>query len=445
MRRVVITGIGIIAPNGAETGRFWENCLAARSSVAPIPETWKAYHSFSSNIWAPLPPLDFQQFGINRIEMMQSDTTALLAVAAAKQALSMADVETSPANEKKNTLTLKAVDALRMGVFIGTGIGGISSFAANEAHHVFSPVQAKLSDEGAAGGFSGWVRFPNRFNPFAVAMSMPNTAAASVGIKYSLHGPNMTVCNACAAGTSAVGRAFLAVRGGEADCALAGGVEYLRDDYGGIFRAFDCAKTLVKAGEDPNRANRPFDKDRSGFLFAEGGAAILMLESLDHARSRGARPIAEICSFVESFDAYSMMSPDPTGCDIERMLRIAVANAGLALGDIDYINAHGTGTAANDEMEARIIERLFGDKPLVNSTKSLTGHCVGASGAIEAAVTALSIRYQTTHGCKNLESPIAALRFVRDALPYSIKTALTQSFAFGGHNAALVLAASSSL
>jgi 3-oxoacyl-[acyl-carrier-protein] synthase II len=270
-------------------------------------------------------------------------------------------------------------------------------------------------------------------------MSMPNTAAATLGIKYSLHGSNITVCNACAAGTTAIGRAYLAIRGGEADAALAGGVEYLRDDYGGIFRAFDAAKTLVDAGEDPSKANRPFDKARTGFLFAEGGAAILMMESLDHALARGARPLAEICSFAETFDAYSMMSPDPSGKHIELMLRAALTQAGITALDIDYINAHGTGTVVNDDIEARTIERIFGDKPLVNSTKSLIGHSVGASGAIEVAVTALSIQSQTTHICKNLENPILPLRFVREAKAYPIQKALTQSFAFGGHNAAVVL------
>jgi 3-oxoacyl-[acyl-carrier-protein] synthase II len=439
MRRVVITGIGVVAPNGVTTESFWENSLKGIASVAPIPEAWRPYYSFSSTIWAPLPSIDFSTFGIGRIEAMQSDMTALLALVAANQALSMAGVEAALKNEKKNIYALGAVDSSRMGVFIGTGVGGITSFAANEANHIFSPVHAKLCADNDAESFSQWVRFSARFNPFAVSMTMPNTAAATLGIKYSLHGPNVTVCNACAAGTSAIGRAFLAVRGGEADAALAGGVEYLRDDYGGIFRAFDAAKTLVNAGDDPSVANRPFDEGRSGFLFAEGGAAILMVESLDHALARGARPLAEICSFAETFDAFSVMSPDPGGEAVDLMVRTAVANAGMALGDVDYINAHGTGTVVNDALEARAIERIFGDKPLVNSTKSLIGHCVGASGAIEAAVTALSIRSQTTHVCKNLTSPIAALRFVRETKAYPIQTALTQSFAFGGHNAALVL------
>jgi 3-oxoacyl-[acyl-carrier-protein] synthase II len=450
MRRVVVTGIGVITPVGIDTQTFWNNCLAAVSPVAPIPEAWKPYYNFSSTIWAPLAQVDFLRYRINRIEIMQNDMIALIALAASQQALSMAGVDVSLRNEKKNVYALNNIHAERCGVFIGTGIGGITSFAANEANHILAPVHAQLHDEnpgtprpqGAkadSGDFSRLVRFPPRYHPFAAAMSMPNTAAAALGIKYSLHGANLTVCNACAAGTTAIGRAFMAVRSGEADCALAGGVEYLRDDYGGIFRAFDVAKTLVRAGADPAAANRPFDKGRTGFLFAEGGGAMLMLESLDHARSRKAAPLAEICSFVETFDGFSMMSPDPSGGAAECMVRTAVANAGMCAGDVDYINAHGTGTPLNDEIEAGVIERVFENKPLVNATKSLTGHSIGASGAIETAVTALSIQSQTTHICKNLDNPIRPLRFVREVRPYPIRAALTQSFAFGGHNAALVL------
>jgi 3-oxoacyl-[acyl-carrier-protein] synthase II len=447
MRRVVITGIGVVAPNGAQTEVFWDNCLKGIVSVAQIPEAWKSYYSSSSTIWAPLPPIDFFKYRLNRLEMMQSDMTAMLASAAAYQALSMAKVEALLTNEKKNSYTLQNIDASRIGVYIGTGIGGISSFAASEGNHVLSAVQKLLSQEnnGMIGSgrndseLSKVIRFPPRYNPFSVTMSMPNTAAATLGIKYSIHGPNITVCNACAAGTTAIGRAFMAIRSGEADTALAGGVEYLYDDYGGIFRAFDTAKTLVKAGDDPLKANRPFDKARTGFLFAEGGAALLVIESLDNAIARGVQPIAEISSFAETFDAYSMMSPDPSGHHTECMLRTAISNSDISTRDIDYINTHGTGTVVNDQIEANTIERIFGDKPLVNSTKSLIGHTIGASGAIEVAVTALSVQSQTTHICKNLEDPIVPLRFVREAKTYPIQKAITQSFAFGGHNAALVL------
>jgi 3-oxoacyl-[acyl-carrier-protein] synthase II len=443
MRRIVISGIGVVASNGANTASFWKNCLAAAASVSRIPEEWTSYHSYSSKIWAPLPKVDFTAYRVSRIEMMQSDTTALLTLAAAGQALSESGVKVILKNERKNIFAPDNIDPSRCGVFIGTGVGGIASFAANEGHHLFSQIRESVSDPALTAEkrerIARIVRYPPRFNHFAVAMTMPNTAAASLGIKYSLTGANGTFCNACAAGTTAIGKAFQAICRGELDWALAGGVEYLHDDYGGIFRGFDAAGTLVSRNEDPE-ANCPFDKNRSGFLFAEGGCAILLLESLDHAQLRGApQPIAEIRSFAETFDACSIMIPDPAGAQAERMVRQALAEANMSARDIDYINAHGTGTQANDDVEAAVIERVFANSPLVNSTKSLTGHAIGASGAIEAAVTALSLRDQTTHACKNLRDPIRPLNFVKEAKPYSIKTALTQSFAFGGHNAALVM------
>ncbi len=443
MHRVVVSGIGIVATIGADTASFWNNCLSGTASVGRIPEEWTSYHSYSSRIWAPLPKIDFSSHRINRIEIMQNDMTALLAMAAAHQALSMAGARLLVKNEKKNIFAIDGVDPLRCGVFIGTGIGGIASFAANEGHHLFSHVKEAVSGQQIPADKSEQlgriIRYPPKFHPFAVSMSMPNTAAASIGIKYSHNGPNNTVCNACAAGTTAIGQAFLAIRRNEIDWALAGGVEFLHDGYGGIFRGFDTAGTLISRSESPD-ANCPFDKSRRGFLLAEGGCAVLLVESLDHARRRHApQPMAEIHSFAETFDACSMMGPDPSGAHVERMACMALDNAGMEARDIDYINAHGTGTQANDDVEAAVIERVFGNRPLVNATKSLTGHAIGASGAIEAAVTALSLRHQATHACKNLRDPIRPLNFVRQAGSYPMNAALTQSFAFGGHNAAIVM------
>jgi 3-oxoacyl-[acyl-carrier-protein] synthase II len=280
---------------------------------------------------------------------------------------------------------------------------------------------------------------PPRFNPYAVPSMMPNAVSALLGIRWSLGGPNLTFSQACAAGTVAVGHAFRAIAAGDVDLALCGGAEYLGDPYGGIFRGFDIARTLAAEGTDLTRANRPFDRDRTGFLFGEGGAAVLVCEEEAAARRRGARVYAEIVGYAENFDAYSIMMMEPSGERIADMVAAAVHDAGCVPADVDYVNAHGTGTAVNDEIESSVIERLFGDKPLVNATKSLTGHCIGASGGIEAAITALSLAHQTTHACRNLEHPIRDLRFVREAGPCRIDTAITQSFAFGGHNAAVVM------
>jgi 3-oxoacyl-[acyl-carrier-protein] synthase II len=229
------------------------------------------------------------------------------------------------------------------------------------------------------------------------------------------------------------------VRDGHVDVAVSGGSEYLADDHGAIFRGFDVAGTLTRDYVDPELANRPFDEKRSGFLYSQGGAAVLVIEELEHARRRGATIMAELIGFAETFDAYSMMSLAPGGEQIERMIRAALADAKLLPRDVDYINAHGTGTKNNDQTEAEVIDRAFGKSVRVNSTKSLLGHTIGASGAIEALVTALSLRDGTTHICKNLDTPVLDLNFVRNVERFHPRVGLSQSFAFGGHNAAVVL------
>ena len=278
-------------------------------------------------------------------------------------------------------------------------------------------------------------------NPFSVAMAMPNGTAAVLGIRYGIRGRNAVNAGACAAGTIAVGHALRAIQSGEVNFALAGGVEYLVDPLGGAFRSFDVVQALVRAGDTPARANRPFDAARSGFLFAEGGGAVLVVEEREHALRRNAPIVAELAGYAETFDAYSVMMPEPSGVQVERMIRMALADAGMEPADIDYVNAHGTGTVVNDALEATVLNRVFGERPLVNSTKGLIGHTIGASGAIEAAVAALSIRDQTTHPCANLDNPIPGLRYVRESGPFPIRAALSESFAFGGHNAAVVLKA----
>jgi 3-oxoacyl-[acyl-carrier-protein] synthase II len=439
LRRVVITGIGIVAPGGADRDSFWINALARKTSVDRLPESWSLYYQPHSTVWAPLPPLDWAAYPLSRVESMQLDMTAKLAVAAAWQALEQAGIRPRMADEKKNSFILPDVNASRAAVFLGTGMGGICSFAASEGHQLYAPLLQALKREGLPAAGFPFVRCAQRFNPFAVPMSMPNGASATLGIKFSLSGTNRTIAGACAAGTMAVGEAFEAIERGNFDFALAGGVEYLADDYGGIFRAFDIARTLVNAGSDPDAANRPFDRGRTGFLFAEGGCCVLALETLEHAMARGALPIAEIIGYAETFDAHSVMAIDPSASKIEAMLVRLMDDAGIAAADIDYINTHGTGTLANDEIEAGVIGRLFGKKPVVNATKSLIGHTIGAAGAIEAAVTALTLRDRKTHGCANLNDPIADLNFALESRDVEADCAISQSFAFGGHNAALLL------
>ena len=221
--------------------------------------------------------------------------------------------------------------------------------------------------------------------------------------------------------------------------ALAGGSEYLYDQYGGLFRGFDIAKTLISDCSHPDQANRPFDEARSGFLFSQGGSAVLTLEDYESACKRGAPIVAEIIGYGESFDAHNVLALSEEGTEIMRMIEMLLADAGITGSDVQYINTHGTGTSTNDAVEARVIEQMFGRDVSINSSKSLLGHTIGASGAIEAVVAALSIRDQTTHICHNLDNPIEDLNYVMKRESLEINTVLSQSFAFGGHIAGVLL------
>lgn len=448
-RRVVITGAGIICPLGIGVDEFWCQCLLARSVVASIPAKWENYASFRSRHWSPLPEFDPESFGITRMEQLQLDPVAVLALVAAREALEDAGFTLALANENARTLTLAGTDPARSGVYLGTGIGGAFSFLENHTYHLFQQTRETLKSYASMYTPAGdremldevlaLMTHGRRYHPFVVSMLMPNAASAAVGIKFSLTGPNETHCNACASGTIAVGNAYRAVHNGDVDLAVTGGCEYLYDEHGHIFRGFDVAGTLMHDYTDPETANRPFDQKRSGFLFSQGGAAVLVLEELEHAQRRGAKIIAEVIGFAETFDAHSMMRLLPGGEQIERMIRATLADAGVSADEIDYVNAHGTGTDNNDKTEAEVIERVFGKSALINTTKSLLGHSIGASGAIEALVTALSLRDGTTHVCKNLDTPLCDLNFVQQAGEFDLRLGISQSFAFGGHNAAVVL------
>lgn len=449
-RRVVVTGLGVVSSIGSDPAQFWNNCLLGTSRVAPIPEHWRHYADYQSCIWSPLDAINADELGVTRVEIAQNDPASLIAGYAARQALTSAGFETELVNKRSNSFRLAHADGERVGVYMGTGIGGANSFLDNYSVQMLisqkgrlSEIQSHMSgDEDAReklGSVLEYLHHGRRFNPFIVSMLMPNAISAHIGLKYSIKGPNLTHSVACASGTVAIGHAFRAVQNGVVDVAISGGSEYLDDYYGGIFHGFDIAKALVRNCDEPERANRPFDISRSGFLFSQGGAAVLLLEDLDSASRRGAPILAEVAGYAETFDAYSVMSIAPDGVQIERMLNAALADAGLSASGIQYLNAHGTGTQANDVIESEVIGRVFGRDVLVNSTKSLIGHTIGASGAIEALVTVMSLKEQKTHACRNLDEPIADLNFVREAASFPIEAALTQSFAFGGHNAGLVL------
>jgi 3-oxoacyl-[acyl-carrier-protein] synthase II len=332
---------------------------------------------------------------------------------------------------------------------MGTGIGGLTSFATSFSYQVLNRQKASLAKSiallkqnenvGPLEDILNKMLSPKRYNPFGVSMTMPNAVSGNLGIKFKLNGGNNTFCAACASGTVAIGYGYKAVRSGEVDLAIVGGVEYLHDEYGSVFLGFDTVRALASGHEDPDKANRPFDEDRSGFLFSEGGGAILVIEDLEHAEKRGARIYAEILGYAESCDGHSIMVMESSGHQISRVIEQVLADAGVSEKEIDYINSHGTGTQLNDETETEIIEKIFGKEVLINSTKSLIGHTLGGSGAIEAVVTALSIYHKTTHVCRNLDKPMRDLNFVTKVDSYPIDTAISQSFGFGGHNAVLLL------
>jgi len=448
-KRVVITGWGVISAIGQNPDEFWKGCLEAKTRVERIPEHWLHYGDFHSQIFSSLPPIDYSSYGIGRIEEKQLDPTSLIAIACSFQALDSAGLKYTTRDHKRNTYSVSSLDKDRTGVFMGTGIGGLTTFASCYSYQVLlrqKEMLAKASTQLADHPVREILKqvqdrmlYPKRWNPFAVAMTMPNACSANAAIKFNLCGSNNAYSAACASGTVAIGYGFKAVRSGELDAALVGGVEYLRDDYGGVFTGFDAVRALASDNDHPDKANRPFDKDRSGFLFSEGGGAVFVIEDLEHARSRGARIYAEIIGYGETCDGFNIMMMESSGTQITRMLELAFADAGISAAEIDYINSHGTGTRLNDETETGVIEKVFGNRVLINSTKSLVGHTLGASGAIEALVTALSIHHKTTHVCRNLENPMKDLNFVTKVDSYPIRTGLSQSFGFGGHNAVLIL------
>ncbi len=449
-RRVVITGLGAICSIGKNVNEFWRSCLEGRTRVESIPSSWENYAEYKSKLWSPLPALDLNAAGIKRIERLENDEVSLYTTAALNEALQSAGFVLNLKDEKTNSYIVSGLDQERAGIFIGTASFGVKSFLDDYSYQVLSNRKKELTKlaEGAADltekraleSVLEKLKHPRRFSPFAVSRMMPNAMGAMSGIRYSINGPNVTYALACAAGTASIGHAFRAVRDGYVDTALAGGCDYWDDQYGAIFRGFDVANTLAQRPQVGSEANCPFDECRSGFLFSQGGAAMMVLEEYTTAVNRGAEMIAEVKGYGETFDAHSMMSLEPDGVYVEKMIRRALVDADVGPADIDYVNAHGTGTLQNDEIECAVIDRVFGREVLVNSTKSLLGHTFGASGALEAVVTALSIKHGTTHLCLNLKNPLRPLNFVREVKPFTIRTALTQSFAFGGHNAGLVFA-----
>jgi 3-oxoacyl-[acyl-carrier-protein] synthase II len=443
---VYVSGIGVVSSVGHGVENFWSACLAGHSVVAAVPPHWSNYYRAASKVWSPLAEPDYASHGMTRTDLLTLGKPAAIAQVAALQALSHAGVSRHHRADRYPAALLVGFERSRVGIFVGTGLGAAQSPFNNYYAHVMGGIRDRLreldglhpSDAQITERLAALDEHA-RVNPLVICQTMPNAIAANIAIRTGVQGPVDTTCAACASGTIALGKAFRAVRSGELDLAIAGGVEHLADRAGGVFMGFDRLQTLARPREPTGTENRPFDRDRSGFLFSEGGACFAILESATSLARRGAKAIAQVVGYAETSDAYSVAAIKEECNAIESMIDGALRDARIAPAQIDYINAHGTGTEVNDAVECRIIERKFGRRTKLNSTKSILGHTIGAAGAFEFAVTALSLERQALHLCRNLDNPIADLAFCMASAPASIEYAFTQSFGFGGHNAGLVL------
>ena len=444
-RRVVISGLGLVSALGHDVDEFWAACLAGRSRVEPTPSQWLHYYKSKSRTWSPLTLPDYSQYGLTRADLLRYDRVVLNTIAASDDAISHAGFKKYSIDERKKSYRLDGVDRDRFGIFIGSGLGCISSAFNNYVPHLLGSTSKEIFESVGSGQQhplaelrANLKSFP-RVNPFASCQSMANAIGALLSIRYGSRGPAETLIYACAAGTAAIARAFRAIQTGELDIAIAGGSEYYGDRAGGVFMAFDRLQTLVAPTEPVDAGNRPFDIERSGFLFSQGGTGIVVLESEKHAQQRDASPLAAIRGMGITSDAHSLAAISEEDNAIELMFEKLLIDGKLEAADITYVNAHGTSTIQNDAIESRILGRVFPNKPYVNSTKSLLGHTIGASGAIECIVTVLSMRHGRIHPSRNLENPVFDLNFATEVRELPIEFAVTHNFGFGGHNAGLVL------
>jgi 3-oxoacyl-[acyl-carrier-protein] synthase II len=406
-RRVVVTGTGLVTPLGTGTDKTWSALCQGRSGIGPI--TRFDASDFGVRIAAEVKDFVATDF-IDAKLARHLDLFVQYAVATAGMAIRDAG------------LIIDASNATRVGVFTGNGIGGLPTI---EKYH-------KISLE----------RGPRKITPFFIPMVISNMSAGQVSIVYGAKGPNLSVTTACAAGTHAVGEAFRSVSRGDCDVAITGGSESTICPL--AVGGFNAMKALSRNNENPEKACRPFDRDRDGFIISEGGG-MLVLEELEHARTRGADILAEVVGFGLSGDGYHMAAPPEDGDGAVRCMRMALEDGGLLPEDIDYINAHGTSTPLNDVVETRAIKTVFGShafKLAVSSSKSMTGHMLGGAGGIESVFLALTIRDQVIPPTVNLENPDPEcdLDYVPGrARKTKIGAALSNSFGFGGTNAVLAM------
>ena len=406
--RVVITGMGAITPIGTGQDEFWKGLMEGRNGIDKITRfDASEYHAQIAGEVKDFDPTDY----IDKKESKRMDRCTQFAVAAAELAI------------KDAKLDLEKENLDRIGTFVGTGIGGIETM-----HGQYE----KFFDKG-----------PGRISPFFVPMMIANMAAGQVAITYKLHGPSSCVVTACATGSNCIGDAFRVIQRGDADAMVAGGTEAAISQ--AAVAGFGAMKALcMDHNEDPEHASRPFDKNRSGFVMGEG-AGLVILESLDHAKARGAHIYAEVVGYGTNSDAYHITSPAPHGEFQAKCMQLALDDAGLKAAEVDYVNAHGTSTHMNDQGETEANKAVWGDAAKdvsVSSIKSMTGHLLGAAGGAECIATALAIENDMLPPTINYETQDEGLDLdyvPNKAKAKKVRAAMSNSFGFGGHNACLLL------
>jgi len=407
VRRVAITGIGVISPTGSEKNEFWENIKTGKSGVSLV-ENYDV-SKYPCRIAGEIKDFDPTRY-MDKREAKKIDRFTHFGVAAGLQAWNDAGLDNIQLNKEE------------IGVLVGSGIGGIQTIEE----------QLRVLDN----------KGPRRVSPFLIPALIANMASGYLSIMLGLRGPNSTVVTACATSTHTVGDAWHIVARGDAEIMLAGGAEATISDLG--FSGFSSARALSTRNDEPEKASRPFERDRDGFVMGEG-AGVLVLEPLDHALDRGAFIYGEIVGYGMSGDAYHMTAPDPEGRGAYLSMQRALKSAGVESEEVDYINAHGTSTEFNDKIETMAIKNLFGQYAYelpVSSTKSMTGHLLGAAGAVELIATLLSMQHQVIHPTINYENPDPEcdLDYVpNEAREGKIDLAMSNSFGFGGTNGTILV------
>ncbi|NLG33922.1 MAG: beta-ketoacyl-ACP synthase II [Lentisphaerae bacterium] len=405
-RRVVVTGLGVVSPVGSTLDSFWAAIQAGESGVAPI--TYFDASAFDTKFAGQVKGFNVEEF-ISKKEARRMDPFCHYGVAAAKMAMD------------DSGLDMSKEDPCRIGVVAASGVGGLQI------------LQAQMDVLRTRG--------PGRFSPFMIPQMITNILPGLISINHHLKGPNFAVVTACASGTHCIGEALTLIRNGKADAMLACGAEGAICELG--VGGFNAMRALSTRNDDPATASRPFDKDRDGFVMAEG-AGMIILEEYERAKARGAKIYCELAGFGCTGDAYHITAPDETADGPARGMKLAMEDAGLTPADIDYINAHGTSTPLNDSGETKAIKVAFGEERAravaVSSTKSMTGHLLGAAGGVESVACALAIRDGVLPPTINYTTPDPAcdLDYVpNEARPATIRACLNNSLGFGGHNATL--------